>query len=249
MIDIRSKGIYKIVNQVNGKIYIGSTNNFYKRKANHFSRLRANAHSNAHLQASFNKYSQQEFIFTPIEEVKDINKLIERERYWVFLYNALDKSRGYNLAFPEEDGSWRRRKVDEVINKKSKWENYKVYQLDKHTGEIITTFNSLADAARKMGYKDSRKLQRCVYGKQPSYKGHVYVYVKDYDDTVEYAVISNQSGLKRSKSIVLLNENMIEYKRYGTILDASNDLGINRSAIYFYLKKGNLYQGYFWKYS
>ena len=57
-------GIYKI--QFNDKIYIGSAINFRKRKNVHIHRLRKNNHDNAHLQSAYNKYGEEEFIFTPI---------------------------------------------------------------------------------------------------------------------------------------------------------------------------------------
>ena len=44
-----NRGIYALVNQKNGKRYIGQTNNFTKRKQMHFWELRSNRHYNAHL--------------------------------------------------------------------------------------------------------------------------------------------------------------------------------------------------------
>jgi len=56
-----SSGIYRIVNRINGKFYIGSAANLKGRKKNHFEKLNANVHPSKHLQASWNKYGRDAF--------------------------------------------------------------------------------------------------------------------------------------------------------------------------------------------
>lgn len=60
-------GIYKITNLVNGKFYIGSTNNIKSRYKSHFNDLKSNKHTNGHLQNAYNSYGcdafQMELIF------------------------------------------------------------------------------------------------------------------------------------------------------------------------------------------
>lgn len=75
-------GIYKIVNKLNGKIYIGSAVNLSNRKSSHFSKLRKNKHFNNHLQNSFNKYGKDNFEFIILEEC-NVENLIEREQYYI----------------------------------------------------------------------------------------------------------------------------------------------------------------------
>lgn len=48
-------GVYKITNTANGKIYVGSTNNFSKRRLNHFSLLSRGKHHNVILQRIYDK--------------------------------------------------------------------------------------------------------------------------------------------------------------------------------------------------
>ena len=43
-------GIYKIENNLNGKIYIGQTQNVFKRRAEHFIALRRGRHPNQEMQ-------------------------------------------------------------------------------------------------------------------------------------------------------------------------------------------------------
>lgn len=59
--------IYLILNQINGKYYIGSTTNWKKRKRSHFKQLRKGIHHSLYLQRAFNKYGENNFIFILIE--------------------------------------------------------------------------------------------------------------------------------------------------------------------------------------
>lgn len=76
-------GIYCIKNLVNGKKYIGSSINVFKRKNRHFSELKNLKHKNIKLQRSFNKHGKDNFIFYVIELVEDKNNLINREQYYI----------------------------------------------------------------------------------------------------------------------------------------------------------------------
>jgi group I intron endonuclease len=89
-------GIYKIINVVSNKFYIGSAVNFSRRKARHFSELRHNKHNNRWLQASWNKHGEQAFIFAIVEEVQDKELLLETENRW--LKEHVGKEYCYNIG-------------------------------------------------------------------------------------------------------------------------------------------------------
>lgn len=90
-------GIYKIVNTITGKCYVGSAKNFTKRWARHFKDLRNGAHSSIKLQRSYNKYGESVFIPQIIEELEYTkDKIIERENYWMTELDS--KANGYNIA-------------------------------------------------------------------------------------------------------------------------------------------------------
>lgn len=89
-------GIYQIRNLVNNKIYIGSAEEFYRRKNyEHFYSLKRNKHVNRKLQRAYNKYGEQNFIFEIIEFVEDESKLLEHEQYWMDRFNVVKN--GYNI--------------------------------------------------------------------------------------------------------------------------------------------------------
>ena len=90
-----SIGIYKITNLLNNKVYIGQSVDIEKRWSTHKSELTNNYHYNAHLQSAWNKYGEDNFDFSIIEEC-DLNQLNDREIYWVSKYDSYKN--GYNLT-------------------------------------------------------------------------------------------------------------------------------------------------------
>ncbi len=56
-------GVYKITNTVNGKFYIGASNNIAKRWRSHKRDLNKQTHHNKYLQRAWNKHSELAFIF------------------------------------------------------------------------------------------------------------------------------------------------------------------------------------------
>ena len=89
-------GIYKIVNKINGKVYIGQTGeNFQRRYLFHNWKLCNNIHDNQHLQKSWNKYGKDNFQFEIVEELKDSSMLNDREIYWIKYYR--ENGNCYNI--------------------------------------------------------------------------------------------------------------------------------------------------------
>src|SRR5258705_10686060 len=75
-----SSGIYKIVCIPTGKIYVGSTNDFYQRWKSHRSELKRGVHHSRYLQFSWNKYGEAAFQFEIIELIMPWS-IIDREDY------------------------------------------------------------------------------------------------------------------------------------------------------------------------
>jgi len=91
-----ARGIYKIINVVNNKFYVGSAVDLKRRKTRHFSELRTGKHNNRYLQAAWVKYGEQAFVFVVVEELSDDADLLAAENVW--LKEHVGKDYCYNLG-------------------------------------------------------------------------------------------------------------------------------------------------------
>jgi group I intron endonuclease len=91
-----ARGIYKIINVVNNKFYVGSAVDFTARKRRHWWALRSQRHANKHLQAAWNKYGEESFKFLIVEELSDGADLVSAEDAW--LKEHVGKEYCYNLG-------------------------------------------------------------------------------------------------------------------------------------------------------
>jgi group I intron endonuclease len=98
---MKKGGIYQILNLVNNKRYIGSTNDFIKRKSYHFVSLSKNSHPNKHLQNSYNKHGKSNFKFEILEVIFDENILSTREQYF-YDYFKSNRKNAYNIRIITE---------------------------------------------------------------------------------------------------------------------------------------------------
>lgn len=89
-------GIYQIVNKINNKRYIGSSNHIKERWKQHKGLLKTNRHPNTYLQASWNKYGMDNFQFE-ILELCDVNDKQRKEQFYIDKYMSYLRIYGYNL--------------------------------------------------------------------------------------------------------------------------------------------------------
>ena len=92
------KAIYKIVNIVNGKIYVGQSVNPKKRFVSHCSRSK-NKSDNSPIHSAIRKYGKENFKLEIIEWAEDYNN---REKYWIQKLNSKVPF-GYNITDGGED--------------------------------------------------------------------------------------------------------------------------------------------------
>ena len=90
-------GIYKILNTVNNKVYIGSSMSIFDRWKEHIRSLRKGNHHSRHLQNAWNLYGEKSFLFCIIENC-DKDELLDREQFYIDAYNSADSRYGYNIC-------------------------------------------------------------------------------------------------------------------------------------------------------
>jgi DNA-directed RNA polymerase specialized sigma24 family protein len=88
-------GIYKISFLTTDRVYIGSSINIRKRKNSHLSELRRGIHQNSMLQNAYNKYGENNMIFTVILECEPESLLIYEEEQ-IRTHNSYHE--GFNLV-------------------------------------------------------------------------------------------------------------------------------------------------------
>lgn len=89
--------IYQIKNSKTGKCYIGQTTDFKRRKREHLNELRKHKHSNLYLQNAFDKYGEDSFEFTILEECEK-EQANDREIFWLNNFGGFESSNNYNLC-------------------------------------------------------------------------------------------------------------------------------------------------------
>jgi group I intron endonuclease len=98
------KAIYKILNNKNGKFYIGSAKNLRNRWKRHRWELNKGQHHSSHLQRAWNKHGKENFTFIVLEEVAREEDLIPAEQKWLDQTRSYDREIGYNTN--PTAGSW-----------------------------------------------------------------------------------------------------------------------------------------------
>lgn len=102
---MRISGIYKIINIVNGKYYVGSSKDIIDyRWPKHYVALNNNRHKNDYLQNAWNKHGKLNFEIQIVEEVSDETKLRIVEQEYLSIAKT-EQHKCYNLNFDAKGGS------------------------------------------------------------------------------------------------------------------------------------------------
>lgn len=95
IITSKISGIYQIINNINGKIYIGHSINISFRWYNHMNDLLKGTHHNSKLQEDFNMYGLTAFNFNILDTLEGKSNLILKEQEYL---DKLNFNNNYNLS-------------------------------------------------------------------------------------------------------------------------------------------------------
>jgi len=113
----KKAGIYKLICNINNKIYIGKSINIYNRLATHKS-----AKDVGYLYNAIRKYGWDSFeveileVFESFDKNKDNDILLQRESYYIKLFKSTDRNIGYNRCGYSNDSTGIK-SSDETIKK------------------------------------------------------------------------------------------------------------------------------------
>ena len=237
---MKNKGVYKIVNNINGKIYIGSTGSkggFKKRWSYHLDGLRHNKHHSIHLQRAWNKYGVQSFTFEIIEVIENINILLEREQFYLDFYQSYDIKIGYNIC-KIAGSSLGIKKTPEQCLKMSEFRK----------GKPIPWLNT--GKSRTKEHADN--LSKSLKGRQSEKNGKTYEEFYGVDEAI---ILKNKlseahkgqfSGDKhpQAKDVVQLDLDGNIIREFGSAISASKELNMSSAMVRLYcqdkIKKPNV---------
>jgi len=184
-------GIYKITNKANGKVYIGESNNIYKRWEEHIDDLNNNKHHSHKLQSEWNKYGEENFTFDILEEIEKLDtyykttmQLIYIEDKYIKIYDSINS--GYNV----EDT------VQEILN------GNRVIMSEKIDAKYLS---NLIDS--KKINKSSEKMLNCVSIIDKFINNG---YIVHFSKSELYRILESQNILTKVHNSFYINDEYIE---------------------------------------
>lgn len=207
-------GIYKIINTINGKFYIGSSKNIQSRFHAHKSLLKYNKHGNKHLQAAWNKYGTESFKFEIYKEVESNNLLLEEQRYLDILmgkscYNIAKSVTAPGLGISPSDET--RKKMSKIMSGRIRSKEHRENLSKALLGNVVSqkTKQKLHEIniGKKLSKKTKQKMSNFWKGK------------------------TNNPNKQLNERLVLKIRNMFKPNTRGIMKEISQKLGISYKSV------------------
>ena len=182
-----SNEVYKIANNVNGKVYIGITSQGADVRFGHHL-YEARSGSTFPIHNAIRKYGVDNFTVETIAECESYEQLKELEKKFIKEYQSKLREFGYNLT-DGGDGTFGRFHSEETkdkIRKKAQDRKVttgahlcKIQHFDK-TNTLIAEYPSIFETSRKTGYGSAKLYSLQVWKVQRgNLKGHTFKRIKN----------------------------------------------------------------------
>ena len=226
--------IYKITNQKNGMVYIGSSIEVERRWRQHkeASINEKDHHYNYPLMIAFREFGIANFTFEVIDTLPDHQAMIKAEHDWIIKENCVVPN-GYNQTHQTDSPL-----LDPAIAKKmsdTKRAKYgkRVCEIDEDKN-ILEIWDSLAEAGEKTGL-DRFKISDVCNGKRLTTGNRVFRFLDEADNILIPVEKVNQVQTNRitktSKKVVKMTLEGEILQVYDSIALAAADTGCDSSAI------------------
>ena len=185
--------LYLRTNKINGKQYVGQTNDFRKRE-NQWNCLKAR-YANQYIGAEREKYGVENFKCEILAEVDTREVAWELEKRYIEEFNTVYPN-GYNRSYGGKTnvgGNNGYHNGKEFEKGQTPWnKNLKGIHLSPNTefigmpvvqlkdGVVIKEWDSIKDAANNVDRCHSSSISRCCKGKTKSAGGYQWMYEEDY---------------------------------------------------------------------
>lgn len=190
--DYNGCGVYKILNTITDKCYIGISKHCQERIKQHIRELKHNKHTNKHLQSSWNKYGENCFVCSVIEKFDlseiDKNHVLIREIYWISFYdsykNGYNQSRGGDGSIFVQFSDERNAKISRKNRgRKCPWNTRSLAHNARHIVCLNTkkNYDCIIDAVDEYNSSCPAIIRSCKTKRALSDScHHVFMYYEDY---------------------------------------------------------------------
>lgn len=201
--------IYKATNKINGKVYIGKTKNFKKRKYDH---IKKDVDNHLIFHKALKKYGDINFNWEIIDWADTKEEINELEKYYIKKFNSF-KPNGYNMTKGGDGGSMYNARPIVCLT---------------FSGKFLKRYESAAEAERQDGFYNSDVLVSCK-NQNRTCKGYIFMFEDDYIKNGPRIYEKPKSTCVKSIIQCDLNGNFI--KEYESVTQSSLKTGILRTRI------------------
>ena len=221
------------------KPYIGKTNNLERRTYQHWYSAKNNKEQNIFTKA-LQKYSNKEdWIIKVLEKDIPLEKIKEREDYWIDFYNAIQN--GYNS---KKSGA-----SSKHFNSK------KIEMRDKNNPKILLAeFDNVREAAYflEKQYNDSPNIAACCRNDRKTAYGYCWNFKGEFEEWYKHFLSQNSKRGPKNKIILMCDKNNhnIVLKEFSSKNEIKRFLNRDKISSIDQNLVGSTKSGYgyFWKY-
>lgn len=244
--------IYKITNQKNGMVYIGSSIDVERRWRNHKEAAfnHKDHHYNYPLMQAFRQFGIDNFSFKIVETVTDWNAMIEAEHNWIIKENCV-KPNGYNQTDKTNSPMFDPTVAKKMSNTKREKYGKQICEIDKN-GNIINKWSSIAEASEST-LLDKGKISAVCNGTRITTGSRIFRFLDENGNIIEPIMRINKTQsnkvTKASRRVIKMDNSNNEIQIYDSIALAAIDNNCDASGISKVCKKKrNKCGGFKWKY-
>lgn len=208
-VEYRYSGIYLITNTVNNKVYVGQAQDLYIRTKHHIS-----DEKNPLLNKAFKKYGIDKFTIEILEQC-EIDKLNEREQYWMDYYEVIDKNKGYNIC-PVAGSTRGLKKSQEEIEKMSERASQRIGKLNPFYGKHHSDDTKEQIRQKKIGQIVSDETKRKISQRHSG---------KKFSEERKNAISKALKGKEKTKE----HSKHISEAKKGTIMSENQKMSISKT--------------------
>lgn len=225
--------IYVLINKINGKLYIGQTQNFSRRMARH--KYDANNGCSYSVHRAIRKYGWNNFKKEIIDESYSLEEILLKENFWIKYCFSKNHRYGYNLIDGgRQPSNWKPQK--EIINKFSGENNGRAKMSQQDACNIRKRYLmgqiNIQDLAKEYCCS-ATCIERII--KNKTYYDHNYIVDFAALKRARAATAKYTTKISKDKINIIVNEYL---NSNSSQKDLANKYNVSLSAIGHLLKKG-----------